>query len=119
MRPRNAVGREGPGDVSEGTTGCVFTTDPVDDPAWEHGGASCETSGGAWPGRLDVLRDEALEFFDRNETLTPGRLHRVDRRHDSPVDCGDAYAEGLSRLAAAVGDAPNLLSLAEVKMRSR
>ena len=103
MRRRNAIGREGPGDVSKGPRGSVLTTDPVDDRAWEHDRASGRTSRRARAGRLDVLRNEALEFVDRNETLTPRGLDRVDRRHNSAVDRGDAYAESLSRLAATIG----------------
>jgi integrase len=56
--------------------------------------AVCRTTG------LDVLIEEALEFVNGDQALTPGRLHGVDRRHDSAVDRGDADAEGLSRLLA-------------------
>lgn len=119
VRRRNAIGREGPGDVSKGPRGSVLTTDPVDDRAWEHDRASGRTSRRARAGRLDVLRNEALEFVDRNETLTPRGLDRVDRRHNSAVDRGDAYAESLSRLAATIGEAWNVRSLSQLEMRER
>jgi hypothetical protein len=97
----------------------VLVIDPVDDGGWKDDRASGRTSRGAWARLLDVLRDEALELVDRNQTLTPRRLHGAHGRDKSPVDGRDAHTERLSRLAAAVGETPNMLSLSEIEMRKR
>jgi hypothetical protein len=119
MRSWDAFSRQPPRDLAKALSRSVLVKDPVHDRAWNDDRPAGWTWRSAWTGRLDVLRDEALELVDGNETLTPRRLHRVDGRDKSPVDRGDAHAESLSRLAAAIGEAPNLLSLSEIEMRKR
>ena len=63
---------------------------------------------------LGVLTEEALEFVDRDQSLTPGRLHCVDRWDDSAVDRGDADAERLRRLFPAVREALDAAGLVEL-----
>jgi len=51
---------------------------------------------------------------DRDQPLTPGRVHRVDQWGDALVDSRDADTERLGRLAAAVGEALRLVDLPQL-----
>jgi hypothetical protein len=68
---------------------------------------------------LDVLMEEALELVDGDQSLTPRRLDGIDRCHDPAVDRGDADAEGLGRLFAAVRQALDAAGLLELDTADR
>ncbi|HKI22798.1 MAG TPA: hypothetical protein VKA24_05210 [Gaiellaceae bacterium] len=61
--------------------------------------------------------EEALELGARDQPLAPGRLHRAHGRNDAAVDGGDADAERLGGLLAAVGEAVGPLDLLKLSGR--
>lgn len=70
-------------------------------------------------GRLEVLTQEAYELDARNQPLPPRRLDGVQSGDDAAVDGGDADAERLGRLLAAVGEPLSLDHLPQLARRRR
>ena len=92
-------------DLTVGRAARVVDPDVVDYSWGKSWWSARSARGGSWAGGFEVLVHEALEFVDGDQALTPGRLDRVDRRYDSPVDRRDADAESLCSLPAAVREA--------------
>src|SRR6266511_2635920 len=119
MRGRDTFGRERLRDLAEASTTRVLEPYPVDDGLRERWAAPGRTARDRSTPGLEMLSHEPLELADRDEPLTPRRLHGVNGGHDSAVDRRDADAEGLRRLPSAISQALGLASLAELVSASR
>jgi hypothetical protein len=68
---------------------------------------------------LEVFPNEPLELVDGDEPLTPWCLDRAHGGNEVAIDRRDADAEGLGGLLAAVGEALDLMDLAQPIARIR
>jgi hypothetical protein len=117
VRRRDAVRVECAGDVGEAPAAGVLEADVLDDAPREGRRAPwCPVLAG-FPGQFEVLVEEAFELCVGDQPLSPRRLHRAHGRDDATVDRGDADAEGLGRLLAAVGETLGLDDLLQLARR--
>jgi hypothetical protein len=117
VRGWDAVPIEPPCDLSQPASAGVFEDDALDNALRERW----------WPPRgaplaivarwFEVLLEEPLELGDRNQPLTPGRLHRVHARNEATIDRRDADADSLGGLLAAVGEPLDLVHLLQLAGR--
>jgi hypothetical protein len=101
---RDTVLVECPRDLGQPAATRVLQPDPVDDPPRQGWRAPWRTGLAALSWRLEVLAEETVEFGDRDQPLTPGRLHGAHDRDDAAVDRRDANPERFGGLPAAVGE---------------
>jgi hypothetical protein len=100
---RDLVAVESACDLGEAGSLLVFAADAGDDLGWE-----CRLASG-WrrapsrhPRFFSPLGEVALELADWDQPCAPLGLHGRDRRHDAPVERGEADAERLRCLLARV-----------------
>src|SRR5437870_13304132 len=96
---------QSPRDLSEADSLGVLAADALDDVRRDRGAAAQSRDSGARFARLlGALGEVALELGDRDQAPAPLSLDGCDRRHDAPVEGGEADAERLRRLLAGVDD---------------
>lgn len=115
MRRRDTVVCERARDLGEAAAARVLKPDALDDlprKGWRPTGGAARW---AAAGGLAVLVQQAHELGTGDESLAPGELDGLDRRHDVAVDRRDAHPERFGSLAARIGESLDLQSLSEFR----
>lgn len=110
----HAVGREVASDLTQCSTVRVLEPYAVDNMLRKRRRTSGRTGSSRRTCPFELLAEEALDFVDGDQPLTPGGLDGVYARHDSAIDRRDADAESLGRLPTAVREALDRAGLAEL-----
>jgi hypothetical protein len=113
MRSRDPIHGQTVGDLGKRPAARVLKTDPRDNRLGEYRSTSSQTSRRPRTADLHVGGQKRLKLSNRDQPLTPRRLHRIDQRDNAPVDRGNADAEGVGRLLAAVGKSLDLFDLSQ------
>jgi hypothetical protein len=73
-------------DLGEPAAASVFQAYAVDDALGQHGSSASSPALISVARVLQMLREESLQFGNRDESLPPGRLDGADGGNDAPID---------------------------------